>query len=247
MINVKWLIMKRLLFFVVFVFSSIRLFAIAESPERLFYKGKEFSFYAWPLESYFKKFPTKLPESPYRNCNLSRGYLGTYQILEGYLVLKNIEIEVDTGMQSVLKQIFLKKKALRIDWFSKLLIIPYGEDFDYQEETLESKFSNYLILQFENGKLQKEYDLKRKEFEEFRLQQFMLFKKTKKYEELKADHIERARSKIQYRNSDEFKSSKFYKEEQESGYVWVDPYSKHPIDDYIILDMFDNLEKLLSE
>lgn len=239
--------MKTTLFFIVFIFSCLRLLAIAESAERLFYKGKEFPLYAWPMKDYFKKHSTKLPESPYRNCNLSRGYLGSYQIIDSYLVLNNIEIEVDTGMQSVLKQFLPKKKTLRIDWFSKLLIIPYGEASDYDEASLESKYSNYLILQFENGKLQHEHDLNGKEFEEFRLQQFKLFKKTKKYEELKADHIERARSKIQYRNSKEFKSSKFYKEEQESGYVWVDPYSKHPIDYFIIVDMFDNLEKLLTE
>ncbi len=246
--------MRKLLLLVVLTLNSLSLFATEQMPEKLWYKGRMISLYnVQPMEYFFEKFSSLRPNGNRRSTALYRQYIGTYEIIDSCLVLKDIEVEIfdDSGdkEESVFKQIFPTDTLLKISWVSKLFIIPYGEASYYNEETLESKSENYLILQFENGKLTKEKDFNRKEFVAFREQQFKLFKKTAKYEELKLEHINRAKTMVQYRNSKEFKASNLYKREKENNYVWVDPYSKHPIDYFIMMDMFefDNLEKLLEE
>lgn len=187
--------MKPLLTLLLTLFICTNLFATAQAPDKIIYKGIVYSLYNYPLEDYFKKNPDKRPKSEVMSTGLTRGYVATFEVRENQLFLKDIKIGyVDTTAiqssrykwQSVLNDVFPNQKDIKIDWLTGLLEIPHGEILKYGI-TGYGKNNNYILLEIFKGDLKKEKHLNYIEYEKFKERQFQAFKQTDEYLKIKYD------------------------------------------------------------
>jgi hypothetical protein len=109
------------------------------------------------------------------------------------LALKDIEIQVsdnsnkgsfNLSWKSVINQVVQEGETLKIDWFSGILVLPYGKMVNYVHMGYGSTYSNYILLSVKNGKLAGERKFNNKEYEKFKERQFQAFKKTEEYKKL---------------------------------------------------------------
>ncbi len=89
--------------------------------------------------------------------------------------------------RSVIDKVFPKDKALKIDWFSALLVLPQGEPLGNDEMVYSLTYTEYILLEINKGDLKKEINYTHKEYEKFKDRQFQAFKKTDEYKKVKTD------------------------------------------------------------
>lgn len=164
--------------------------ATAQYPDRIIYDGKEYSLHTNPMESYFEKHPDKRPTGETRSTALWRGYVATFEVKDKSLVLKDIKIQVSTKTgdgqhdltwKSVKDTLIPEGQVLQINWFTGILVLPYGELVRYVHMGYGSTYSNYILLEIKSGKLTGERKLDHKQYDLFREKQFQAFKKTAAY------------------------------------------------------------------
>lgn len=168
--------------------------ATAQYPDKIIYKGKEYRLHTNPMEAFFEKHPNRRPEGGVISSALWRGYVATFEISNGSLVLRDIEIEVpnpdkehDYVFKSVLEKVVPRGEILTIDWFSGLLVLPQGKVVNYVHMGYGSTFERYTLLAVKNGIFNSERKFTFKEYEAFKDRQFRAFKKTEEYKRLVAD------------------------------------------------------------
>jgi hypothetical protein len=176
----------------IFVVSLSHIFATAQAPDRIFYDGKEYSLHTNPMESYFARYPEKRPVTLAKSSGLWRGYVATFVFEMNVLFLEDIEIETmggkyDDSWKSVRGQIIPKDEELMIDWFTGILILPYGELVKYVHGGYESTYSNYILLEINRGILTDKRTFDHKQYDEFKERQFQAYKKTEAYRKRVAD------------------------------------------------------------
>ena len=174
--------------------------ATAQFPDRITYKGEEYALHTNPMEAFFEKHPEKKPKTETMCTALWRGYIAWFAVTNGVLQLEDIKIQVpvkkddssfDDEFKSVLKDVCPDGKPLVIDWFSGILVLPYGELKNYIHMGYASTYENYILLEVSEGKIGREKRLNADEYDEFREKQFKAFRKTDDYnkmvEEMKKD------------------------------------------------------------
>jgi hypothetical protein len=85
------------------------------------------------------------------------------------------------GWKSVKDEIVPKGKELAIDWFTGLLVLPYGKMINYVHMGYGSTYSNYILLEVKKGKLTGKRVFDYKQYVEFKDKQFQAYKKTEAY------------------------------------------------------------------
>lgn len=195
--------MKKLILisFVVFLFgfSKVEILFTAQYPDLIKFNGTEYSLNTNPLEPYFEKNPDKRPQWP--STALYRGYIGHFEIIDSTLLLTDISQPrrvKDKNGKTTFKNISIKKRifpeidTMKIDWYSGILILPYGERVKYVHSGYASEYSNYILLEIKNGKFNRDKNYTRKEFLKFKKRQFAEFKKTdaykKEFEEIQKNY-----------------------------------------------------------
>jgi len=177
---------------VIFVFSAAA-FATAQYPDKLIWKGKTYDLHSNPLEPYFEKNPDKRPRGDVTSSALWRGYVATFEIRNGELILNDISVEVskktdngsfDTEWRSAIRELVPEGETLKIDWFSGLLVIPKGKLVSYVHMGYGSVYENYTLIEVDRGDFVKSRDFDHKQYEAFKERQFEAFKKTDEYKEL---------------------------------------------------------------
>lgn len=172
---------------------AVHIYATAQYPDKIIYNGKEYKLHSNPMEDYFEKFPDRKPKTTIMSSALWRGYVATFEISEKSLMLKDISIEVskksgknsfDTEWKSVLAEVVPDKKPLKIDWFTGLLVIPFGEIVNYVHMGYGSTYENYILLEISNGDFVKAKEYDYKSYENFKQRQFEAFKKTEEYRKI---------------------------------------------------------------
>ena len=188
---------KFALILIIVLLSAVNLCATAQYPDKIIYNGKEYSLHSNPMQEYFKNFPDKKPKSGIISSALWRGYIATFEVADNSLFLKDVEIMVskdskdkksfETEWKSVLSEVVSDNKKLKIDWFTGLLVLPFGKVVNYVHMGYGSTYENYILLEIDKGdfKRSKEYD--HREYEKFKERQFQAFKKTEEYKKLIAD------------------------------------------------------------
>jgi len=171
-----------------FGFSKIENFFTAQYPDKIKYKGIEYSLNTNPLEPYFEKNPEKRPKAS--STALWRGYIGHFEIIEDQLFLTDItqpryytdsDGKSRTKNISYYKRIFPKKEKVKIDWYNGILILPFGERIKYVHSGYASEYSNYILLEIKKGNLKKDKNYIHKQFLKFKKRQFDEFKKTTEF------------------------------------------------------------------
>ena len=165
------------------IVCAMNVFATAQSPDYVIYKGEKHAIHTNPLSAYFEKNPDKKPEMTSTGC--WRGYVATFVVTNETLVLKDIEKEVyddsKFSRKSIKAEVLGDDKIGVIDWFTGILTLPLGEVENYVHMGYGSTYSHYMLLEIENGKFRKERKLTSDQYKKFRDKQFEEFKKTKEY------------------------------------------------------------------
>jgi hypothetical protein len=180
-------------FFTLIAASTV--YATAQVPDRISYDGKEYALHTNPLEPYFFKQPDKRPKGSVTSA-LWRGYVATFEVKDNSLLLKDIDIlvyeEIKDGkgeykLRSVKDSLVPKGQVLQIDWFTGILVLPYGKLVNYVHMGYGSTYSDYILLEIKSGKLTGERKLDGKQYKAFKERQFQAFKKTEAYKEQVAE------------------------------------------------------------
>lgn len=169
------------------------LFATAQKPDKIIFEGKEYILHSNPMEQYFEQFPDKRPESEILSTGLWRGYVATFIVKEDEIYLKDIEIQIDgeelnetynSKWKSVIKELLTEQEELKIDWLTGILVIPDGKMINYVHMGYASGYSNYILLEVENGIVNRFKKFPHEEYQIFKKKQFEVFKKSEEYRKL---------------------------------------------------------------
>lgn len=155
---------------------SDKIFATGQYCDKFIFKGKEYRIndQVYPLEDYFEKYPGKRPEGTLGTTALWRRYSATFEIKDSVVFLKDIEVlnlkknikagEDDQEWESVIKKVFPNR--LKIDWLTKLLVLPYGKIVKYRILGTSTS-GNYILLDIRNGRLIKVSDFTLEQYDAF--------------------------------------------------------------------------------
>jgi hypothetical protein len=150
---------SKFIVFLLFILISINSYSTEQYPDRIIYKGTEYMLFINPLEKYFSINPEKRPKINIVNSASWRGYEATFEILNNELYLKDINIEITvensrkTEWVSVLQDYLNDQQYLKLDWFSGVLVIPYGEQIKVGHMGYNSIYENYILLEIDSGNL----------------------------------------------------------------------------------------------
>jgi len=187
--------MRTILLTVISFVLTVSTFATSQSPDKIIYKGQEYSLNTNPLESFFENNPNLRPKSDIMSTALWRGYIATFEIQDNQLFVKDIVVMNEdtttsthkTTWRSVFNQVFPNQKQIRVDWLTGLLVIPNGKLVNYVHMGYASTYENYILLEIDKGNLIQEKNMKSKEYEKFKDKQFKAFQKTDEYKKLKEE------------------------------------------------------------
>ncbi|SNR14703.1 hypothetical protein [Tenacibaculum jejuense] len=166
----------------------------AQYPDKIIYNGKEYNLNSNPLEPYFDANPKNRPTMV--STALWRGYVGYFEIIDNQLFLTDMKtptrVEGKNGdykekWTSIYKKYFPKQEKVKIEWFSGILILPYGELVKYVHQGYSSTYNKYWLIEIENGIFNEARNYNYKEFIKFKKRQFKEFKKTEEYKKLYAE------------------------------------------------------------
>lgn len=199
--------MKHLATFILVFFALNTFASSAEKPaDTIIYKGKKHYYKNQPLKEFFLKNPGKLPKGYLPKAKGGSGYVATFDIINGQMVLKNLEVLVkdtlihkgmgtkkdsipgvkmlwtNTKWKSVMSEVF-PDHELKIDWYSAIAVIPHGAKIGVDANRIVM-YEGYYVLEIDKGILKREKDFTHEAFENFKDKQFNAFKKTSKYTSL---------------------------------------------------------------
>ena len=186
--------------FLLSLFVASTVSATPKAADNYLYEGLDYTLYrsgdlhsVYPMETYFSKFPEKRPKAQgLSHSGLRRGYLATFEIVDDYLVLSDLEIQImgplapetnypQVSRQSVLEGLSLEGEPLKIDWYTGILELVRGELLEEAKWLEDLKYKNYTLLEIKNGKLIDKRTFSFKEYERFKEKQYSAFKKTETY------------------------------------------------------------------
>ena len=152
--------MSRLLLCFSLLLGSIKIFATAQIPDILIYRGDTLMLYANPLELLpnVDSLRNKMFESKVlRSTACWRGYKAEWIVVNQELFLSAIySCSIRNRLKADLKQLFGEKcieGKVRADWVSAKLIAPQGKRLSYVHMGYESLYEFENEFQFNRGKL----------------------------------------------------------------------------------------------
>jgi len=174
---------------------AILAFTTAQQGDILLIDGKKYSIHTNPLEGFLVKNPERRPHGSVMSSANWRGYIATWEIRDGQLLLKDVEVLVGKdqssrleypgssyGYRSVLSEVFPERSAIVADWFSGHIIVPTGKLTHYVHMGYASTYDRYLILKVRGGAVLQRWETNEAAFKKFRDSQFAAFKKTPEYQ-----------------------------------------------------------------
>jgi hypothetical protein len=181
----------RVIIFLLSVFVAINVLATAQAPDHLVYQGEKYRLHVNPLEELFLKKEELRPETEIISSANWRGYIATFSINEGSLVVSEITInksdlnkEHGYLKESVLLDVFPNEADRKMDWFSGLLVVPIGKRTGYVHLSYASQYESYLIIRINNGLVQESTEMDLKEYMDYKVRQFEVYKISPEYESL---------------------------------------------------------------
>lgn len=123
----------------------------AQISESIIYEGENRSLLSCPLSDFFSLSDTP---SPFQmNCTaLWRGYLGSWEIIQGRLYLIEIKAGFDDDNQTTLKDIFPGfSDRVFAHWYTGELRIPDGEQIQYEHNGFGSQYESDILIQIKQG------------------------------------------------------------------------------------------------
>lgn len=123
----------------------------AQFAETLILEGQAAAMCSQPLGSYFE-FGGIEPDFTETNTALWRGYIGTWEILDGRLYLISLRGTLRNGEPASLGAIFPDyPERVFAHWYSGILRIPQGELLEYVHAGYGSIYESDLLIDVEKG------------------------------------------------------------------------------------------------
>lgn len=125
----------------------------AQTPERLIFEGREHSMCSEPLGDFFG-LGGKRPEfrSPHTAC--WRGYVGTWEVIDGRLYLTQLKGWLKSGEEATLETVFPGYgERVFAHWFTDTVRLPQGKQLEYVHMGYGSTYERDLLLRFSKGEL----------------------------------------------------------------------------------------------
>ncbi|MGC4041501.1 MAG: hypothetical protein QM710_12145 [Flavobacterium sp.] len=182
--------MKKLLFLLFLFIFSAKSFATAQVPDYLIVGKDTMQIHSNPLEGYFKEHPIKYKEGEVISGSSAnwRGYVAFFKFENDKLVVENIYKEnyesnkpYFSRLVSMYKDVFGDAKNFPCDFYSGLLICPYGKMLQYVHMAYGSVYEYYRLFEINNGVLSKTKDFMNDEYYQFKRDYFKYFKTTEEY------------------------------------------------------------------
>src|SRR3989338_5915991 len=123
----------------------------AQIPEKLKYKGKKYDMCSEPLKAYFALAGIKF--KPKVICSaLSRGYVGSWKIIDARLYLVKLKNGYDKNAKSCMAEYFSDDPdRVFAEWYSGKIRLPQGELLKYVHGGYASIYESDLFLTVKNG------------------------------------------------------------------------------------------------
>jgi len=177
---------------------SMLAFATAQEPDRIRIDGQEYELNTNPLDAWLHARAWEPPEEVSISSANWRGYIASWAIADGRLVLRDVTIRVDgeepgaSTSKSILGDLFPSAAAPVVaDWYSGALIVPGGEQTRYVHMGYGSSYERYQVLRIADGRVVDHVKLSAAEFERYKAEKFEAFTATEEYrtslEELRKD------------------------------------------------------------
>jgi hypothetical protein len=175
----------------VLVFAATHTMATVQVPDVIIIDGKNESLDTNPLAPYLSTHPKVIPKSDDPATDNWRGYVATWEILDGKLFLRRIDVafrnpkappnEDPRIIKNVIHKIFPDSKDLVAAWYSGALVIPRGKLVKYVHMGYGSTYESYTIVTVNKGVISRKLDLSAEDFTKYRESQFQAFKRTPEY------------------------------------------------------------------
>jgi hypothetical protein len=128
----------------------------AQFSEKLIYQGEEHRLFSNPLEDYFALGGYNPGLTSFCTA-LWRGYVGTWEIVDGRLYLTELDGKLEDHSDADLSTVFPDyPERVFAHWFTGKMRIPQGEQLEYVHMGYGSTYERDLILTFEQGVLKAE-------------------------------------------------------------------------------------------
>ncbi|GLB52785.1 hypothetical protein NBRC110019_18250 [Neptunitalea chrysea] len=128
----------------------------AQAFEKIIFNGEEYDLATEPLEDYLNDSAISFD---FLNTSLSRGYIGTWEVKENKLYLK--DLEGTTNNEKIgMEFLFNKSGSCFAYWYSGSLKIVFGDMLSYSHRGFFSIFENEYILEVDKGFLVKKTIIK---------------------------------------------------------------------------------------
>lgn len=171
-------------------FISFGCFSTAQIPDKIEVNNVKYRLNTNPLDNYLNEIKWEAPEKASISSANWRGYLASWKVEAGNLLLTDMTISVASKTEehhyddvSILESIFPNKDKILADWYSGTLIVPYGEMTNYVHMGYGSSYEKYIVLRVVKGVVIEHLDLLAAEFETYKRRKFQTFKETKKFQE----------------------------------------------------------------
>lgn len=150
--------------------SSSAVYATAQIPDQIELDGKTYELLSEPLNDYLYEVHWQLPEDAEIHSGNWRGYIASWAIQEGQLVLLDAVIRRyhedldDTLTESLMPSLFPDQQQVIAVWFSGTLVVPTGPLREYVHMGYQSSYERYTVLEIAAGKVTAQHDLNYQQF-----------------------------------------------------------------------------------
>ncbi len=173
--------------------------ATEQTPERILIDGESAYVYATlPLSAFELEHPqwVEAIRDSVRSTALYRGYQGTWEVSDGKLWLRKIEIDADDGVtrevRDVMREVFPGQDTVVASWYTGTLVVPRGTIIHFDRMEQKALFERYTLVRIVSGQVMRRLDMEGEAFVSFREAQFDAYRRTQAYRE--AFEAARARS-----------------------------------------------------
>ena len=187
--------MRRLLPLLLALLHTPPVLATAQTPDQLQWNGRLLRLDTNPLEPFLVGHPELRPRGPMGSTGLWRGYVASWRVDSGQLLLDDICVLVDMDTnsagrlvetyESVLSQVFPDGRVRPAAWFTGHLVVPIGRRTAYVHMGYASTYSEYVVVTVREGLVVSERRMSEDAFVHFRERQFEAFKRTPEYKRLR--------------------------------------------------------------
>ena len=142
-------------------FNNSSSHATVQAKEKMLFQGKTYDLLNYPMDRYFGINKDKKPKVFVKSSAINRGYIGTYEFKNKVLVLKDMKSlqkkmikdeDRPYELKSIMTNLVSNGEPLKLDWYSGILHLGYGEKKPIPR-SFSMSYSKHILIAVKNGKI----------------------------------------------------------------------------------------------